>query len=351
MSTAIGSLPHKDARKALKLIEEAFKNISVWPQLPAKSRLEDMTAQYIQGLPGCQQDQESGRYYIDTTRDEFYLEVEEFIQDYETIITEKDLSQIDKYAITSEHASALGLWLDIVQKTKPEALKGQITGPFTYATSIVDQENRCAFYDDSLREIIEKFLALKALWQIEQFKKVCPDAIYIMSLDEPTISQYGSTAFMTVQKNDIISSFNFIAEVIHNAGSISFIHCCGNTDWSVVTSSDIKFLNFDAYNFADSIALYPENIAEFIEKGNFIAWGLVPTLDPEQVKEMTKEKAIDIFEKTIDKLACKGVNKEKLIRQSIITPACGTGSLSEELAEFSLRLTSDVAAILRSKYI
>ena len=35
MATAIGSLPHADARKAVQVILEAIPDAPIWPQLPA----------------------------------------------------------------------------------------------------------------------------------------------------------------------------------------------------------------------------------------------------------------------------------------------------------------------------
>jgi len=37
------------------------------------------------------------------------------------------------------------------------AVKGQITGPFTFATSVVDAADRAVFYDDQLRDVAVNF--------------------------------------------------------------------------------------------------------------------------------------------------------------------------------------------------
>jgi methionine synthase II (cobalamin-independent) len=350
LPTGIGSMPHQNATDAVDFLAQSVNQFFVWPQLPKISRSEDMTAQYSEGLPGLIYDAENDRYYIDSAKDEFYVALEEFMIDYETIVEQEDMQPLTKYAISPRCASALPYWLEKVKEINPIALKGQVTGPFTYATSIIDQQKKCAFYDETLKETIEKFLALKALWQLQEFKKVAPDALYVISLDEPTISQYGSSAFMTVQKKDIVDSLNAVADVIHKFGGISFTHCCGNTDWSLVTSSHVQILNFDAYNFADSILLYPADIKKFLERNGMLAWGLIPTLDPDQVKEASADNVIEIFEKTIAGLVEKGLDESKIIKQSIITPSCGTGSLDVDLAEGAITLTKQVSNILRSKY-
>lgn len=351
MATGIGSLPHTDIQKGVDFITTTFNDILGWPQLSKVSRKEDMFAQFSEGFPGLQYDQEDDRYFVDTESDEYFMALEDFMTDYEAIIEEGNLELLEKYAITSEYCHAFEPWSEKVKAVKPVAVKGQVTGPFTFATTLTDQDKKCAYYDETLKEIVEKFLSIKAAWQIVKFKQLSPEAIYIMSMDEPSISQYGSSAFLTVQKEDIINSLNNVAEVIHKYGGLSFTHCCGKTDWSIVTDSKVQILNFDTYNFADSLLLYPDAIKDFIARDGIIAWGLVPTLDPDQINEATEETLISLYDKTISALENKGLNKDDLIAHSIITPACGTGSVSIELAEKSLNLTRSVSDRLRSNYL
>ena len=45
---------------------------------------------------------------------------------------------------------------------------------------------------------------------------------------------------------------------------IASLHCCGNTDWSMLLKRDIDILNFDAYNFVKEFSLYHADIKNFI---------------------------------------------------------------------------------------
>ena len=63
LPTAIGSMPHVDAKEACSLVAKYLPNIPVWPQLPRRSFLENMYAQYSEGLPGVVIEEE--RIYLD----------------------------------------------------------------------------------------------------------------------------------------------------------------------------------------------------------------------------------------------------------------------------------------------
>ena len=69
------------------------------------------------------------------------------------------------------------------------------------------------------------------------------------------------------------------ANTVKEAGGISGIHCCGNADWPSVLKSSIDILNFDAYGYFDAFAIYHSEVRGFLEKGGYLAWGIVPTTD------------------------------------------------------------------------
>lgn len=350
LATGIGSMPHSSINDALDITFKGFADMPVWPQLPALSKFEDMTLQYSSDLPGLVFDEEENRYFVDSSSEDFYEKLESFLLDYEEIVENKNLESLSKYNISETYSRSIRPWLERVAKMQPIALKGQIIGPFTYCNTLTDVDKKNVYYDETLKEMVEKFLTIKALWQLEQFKKVCPNSTYIISIDEPSVSQYGSSAFLTVEKDDIITSINNVSDVITSFGALTSVHCCGKTDWSIITSSNVNILSFDAYNFSDSIALYPQDIKNFLDRDGIIAWGLVPTVDPSQIESVTIDQLLKIFEKTKSLLVEKGVSESKIIVQSIITPSCGTGSLSTDLSEKSIYITGELSKILRSKY-
>ncbi len=348
LATGVGSLPHTNSKDALDLITKSFPDFPFWPQLGNLSPEEDMMVQYNEKVPGVIFDEADDRWYIDQEDESFFEQLEEFFMDYEEIVSEKNWNLLDKYAISDKYCSSFDEFLNILKKTQPIAIKGQIVGPFTYTTSLVDREKKCAFYDDTLREVAVKGLTLKALWQLKHFKEVSPNSIPVMFMDEPSISQYGTSAFLTVSKEDILSCIDEIANIMKENGALVGVHCCGKTDWSLVTSSQVDVLNFDAYAFSESLSLYSKEIEDFLKRGGMIAWGIVPTLDVDALEKTDINELKDILAKALNYLCDKGIDRELLLKSSIITPSCGAGGLSVELAQKALTLASELSKLLKA---
>lgn len=350
-STAIGSLPHKNAQDAMELIFDKFKEIPFWPQLAGVDKKEDMTVQYIQGIPGIVYDERNCKYYYDSQSDEFFEQLEEFFMDYESIVSEKDLTNLDKYAITSPYTSAIPIYLEQIKNSDYKYAKGQIVGAFSFGTSLCDAENVCAFYDETYREVLIKALTLKAIWQIEQVKKANPRTKVIMFMDEPVLSQLGTSAFMTVKREDVVSMLKEISDIIKDFGAISAVHCCGKADWSILIDAGIEIINFDAYSYTKSLSAHIGEIENFVKNGGYIAWGIVPTLDKEALAKTNLDELEQKFEDAVEDLVKKSsLNKDLIIKQSFFTPSCGAGGLSMELAQKAMTLVNELSDSLKTKY-
>jgi len=326
-ATAVGSLPHEDKDKALALVFEEFPDFPFWPQLAACNKNDDMILQFVESIPGCSYSKEKKKWIFDAHGDKFYEDLENFFIDYESIAA-GDLDLLEKYAITEEFSCAMEDFLSNIKKTKPPFIKAQVTGPFTWGTMLVDTEGKCAFYDDTLREIIVRALAMKALWQVKKFKELSPESTPVIFLDEPSMSQYGTSAFITVKREDIVDAIKQIAKPFQENGALVGVHCCGKTDWSMIIDSEVDIINFDGFYFGESLALYAKQIEKFLKKGGYIAWGIVPTLDKDALENATLESLTEIFENSKQYLLKKKLDEKLILNQSFITPSCGAGSLN-----------------------
>lgn len=356
--TGIGSLPFKKESAPLDAVNYIFEccpDFPYWPQLPHFKKEEDMSVQFSQNLPGFTFDEKECRFYFDDTKDEFYEGLETLFLDYETVTKsplDKCTEILDKYKITAPYSNTLDIFLNHLKniENKPSFTKGSITGPFTLSTSFCDVNSKSAYYNETLRDIITKTLSLKALWQIKEFKKASPDSTPVIFMDEPSISQVGSCAFVTVKKEDVISMLKAVSDDIKAAGALSGVHCCGKTDWDIVIQCDVDIINFDAYFYAQSVGTYAKKLEEFMKKGGFLSFGIVPTLDKEALKNLDEKVLREKFNEALLCLTSKNIDKNLILNHCFITPSCGCGSLDDKMAKKALQLSGELSFSLKQEY-
>ena len=345
---AIGSLPHNTVESAMEVVKKDFSEIPFYPQLSNINRNEDMTIQFLEGLPSFLPSNES--FEIDTESEKFFEDLESFFTDYEEIIADTDTEILEKYAISKEFSSTFPEFEKIIKNTKPQYAKAQIIGPFTLAAMLTDQNGINAIFDETLREIVVKLLTLKVLWQIKHIKQANPTTIPIIFMDEPTLSQLGTSAYLTISEKDVVDMLAEISEIIHQNGGISAIHCCGKCDWTILIKAKADIINFDAFAFSEHLGLFAQEIDKFLQDGGKLAWGLVPTLDVEALKNITLADLIKDFGQGIKYLTNKGIYEKLIIDNSLITSSCGAGSLSVELAQKAMDLVFELSNELRKRF-
>lgn len=341
---AIGSLPHNNLEDAMELVKTNFNEIPFWPQLTKINKNEDMILQFLGNMPSFFSEKD----YLDCECDEFFEQIEEFFSDYEEIIENISTDSLEKYAVTT--SVSFPKFLELVKDTKPRFAKGQVTGPFTLSTTLVDCNGKCAFYDETLREIIVKTLSLKALWQIKQIKSVSRETVPIIFIDEPSISQLGTSAFITISQDEVIETIKSVSDLIRENGALSAIHCCGKCDWRVPISAGVNIINLDAYSYAENLSTFSDDLKKHFANGGKIAWGVVPTLDKEALEKLDLNKAINVFENAVKYLTKKGFDEKIILENSMLTPSCGAGSLSVELAQKAMNLTRELSVSLKERY-
>ncbi len=333
-TTHIGSLPFTDPEKAVDLVLRYF-DIPAWPQLP-KFKNEEMIIQFTEGLPGF----DINKKLIDLTHPRFEEELLQFYENYIEIIENKNWKILRNFSLSKEFANSYQIFLEKAERLRLSQVKGQVTGPFTLATSLKTQNGEILIYKNDLRDIIVKFVTLKALSQALDFNKFATKIIF---LDEPGLAGFGSSSFITISKDIIISMLNeIVIPLQQNFEVLTGIHICANTSWDIVLESQINILSFDSFNFYDKLIIYKNQLKAFIEKENkYLAWGVIPT-DSEILKNLTLKDIIQRFETQLIYLSdFLQVSKDFILKKSLFTPACGLGSLSEEFAFKVLKWLKD----------
>ncbi len=339
----IGSIPTEDHDEALGLVTQYTPRLPLWAQLPA-FREEGMMLQFLPGMPGYTE--KDDKFFIDMNSETLEQEILAFYESY-LMVTEGGAELDDsRFVLTDETAKGFFKLLAHLEKANGVlGAKGQITGPLTFCTGVTDQDGRAIFYDDQMRDMAVKLLALKAKWQVRQFAKFnLPSIIFF---DEPALAGFGSSQFISISRDDLSVAFEEVIQAVHDEDALAGIHVCANSDWSLLFDSSIDIVSFDAYAYFDNFILYGESLKKYLERGGIIAWGIVPTLNPEDVENEESETLLAKLNGQIERIEALGVERSLILAQSLITPSCGTGSLTLGQAEKVLRMTAEISASIR----
>jgi methionine synthase II (cobalamin-independent) len=339
IATGIGSLPLTNVDEAVALPFRYLPEAPIWPQLPLRKHTERFCEMYSEAMPGLRIDAVKERYWFDTSKD-LTPELERFFERY----LEKDL---EYFKISEDHAAGLYGFVRELKKGLPKGarfLKGHLTGPFTFATTLKDEQGRDIAYNEVIFDAITKGLAMKAAWQIDLLKQFgLPVIIFI---DDPAVGTLGS-AFSAVSAEDVSAKLNEIIDVIHEHGGIAGSHCCGNADWPIFFRSNVDIVNFDAFGYLDKVLLYPDDIKRFYGRGGALAWGIVPTADFTGTE--TADGLLAKLESGMARLEKQGIDRATILQRAIITPSCGMGSLTPDKTLAILQLTREISDRMQKK--
>jgi hypothetical protein len=331
LPTAIGSMPGYDPALACAAVLRGLREIPAWPQLPQRSPAESMYRQPAERFPGAVA--EGDRVVVEQG------------PDFETRLEQLQLAYLEdrseEYAITAECAAGLHVLLSHLEGGFL-AVKGQLTGPVSWALGVTGRDGRAIIYDDTLADAAARFLRLKATWQERALRKLSSNTLIF--LDEPTMASLGS-AFVSLPREKVTG---LISEVLAGVTGPAGVHCCGAADWPLMLSLPLDILSFDAYHCADSFSLYPQEVIGFLRKGGSVAWGVVPN-EEDPLADETAAGLEDRLGEAIAPFTRDGLPYRDILAQSLITPCCGLANLPLDAAERAFGLLNELSARLRQK--
>lgn len=339
LTTHVGSVPHTTVdRLADKLTR--LLDVPAWPQLPRRSFRESMYVQYSPFLPAICEDPVQEKVHFNT-----HMDLTGALEAFYTPVLSDD---VNAFALQPDHAAGFFSMLETLRATNGEWAKGQVTGPISFGLTVTDQDLRASLYHESLADVIVKNMAMNARWQIQQLKSVRPNVIIF--LDEPYMAAFGS-AFISLSREQVMAYLDEIFDSIHAEGGLAGVHCCANTDWSVLLGTKVDILNLDAYGFIENLALYPVELREYLDRGGSICWGIVPNTEQifDETPQGLDERLRNGIGLIVEKAAARGVTikVEEFNSRSLIAPACGLGSTSVEVADRVFEVLAEMGNILK----
>ncbi|MDH5468844.1 MAG: hypothetical protein OEY25_15640, partial [Candidatus Aminicenantes bacterium] len=309
MATGIGSFPHQEASAACEVILKTIPEMPLWPQLSKADFREQMEIQFSEGMPRVVLDEAKQRMYFDTSGDPT-SELEKF---YENFMSEN----LEHFRISPDFSRGISeMEKRLAEKdlSPVKFFKNQVTGPVTFGLAIVDENKRSIYYNDVFRDVVVKGITMKARWLLGRFKPLGLNQVCFV--DEPILSAFGSSTYVSVQREDVVSNINEVIEAVHAEGVLAGTHCCGNTEWPILIDAGVDIISFDAYEYGDTVGYYPDRMKKFLEEGGALAWGIVPT--SEKINRETPGSLAENLRGKVKKLTEKGIDEDLIWERCLL---------------------------------
>jgi hypothetical protein len=324
-TTHLGSVPYTDPHNVSERLAVTL-DIPAWAQFSRRSFRENMYVQFSAALP---------RVVIDPTRERIWVNTAgDLTPDLEAFYALYLEDYVDAFALTPDYAAGFFAMLDVLTVMPGTWAKGQVTGPVSLGLSVTDQDRYAILYHDLLSDVVVKTLAMNARWQVRQLRALRPQVLIFV--DEPYLASFGS-AYVSLERDAVIAMLNEVFAAIHSEGGLAGVHCCGNTDWSLLLDTSVDVLNLDAFGYLDALALYPEELRAFLDRGGVIAWGIVP--NNETISQVSAgalaERLWEGLRQLSERAAGRGMRiaPEELLERGLLTPSCGLGTATPEIAD------------------
>ena len=326
-TTAMGIMPHESVAASLDAV--LALDIPFWPQLPRVSFYEDMYVQAMEHFPGVVIDEENRRIHVDSAR---------FMDDVPAYL-EKEAS-LDTFRLSPEFSLVYRRFLDL-DLSSYKAVRGQMISPVSLALKVTDENGKPIAYNDEMRVLLFSFIQKKVNVQYGELARKNGNAF--VWLDDPGLQ----FVFNAMCGYDAVKAKAEMTDFFEGIDGPRGLHLCGNPDWDFLFSLPLEIISFNAYAFGDVVATY-ETVRRFIEQGNIVSWGIVPTLTEEFTGEdiESMDARLSAMWRTLE---AKGLEREAILRGSLIAPAtCNLLNLDRTATvESAFRLLREVSQKMR----
>jgi len=329
-TTAMGIMPHRDIQRALEVALSL--DIPFWPQLPKVSYFEDMYVQALENFPGVRID--ASRQKIDFDLSRFYEELPSYFEKAEDPRT---------FRLTKEFSLVYHRFLE-QNLSQYAAIRGQMISPISLGLKVVDEDQKSINYHDEVREVLFDFIQKKMNQQYRELRERNANAF--VWVDDPGLA----LIFSALSGYNEVAARTDFDRFLEGLEGPKGVHLCAKPDWDFLLKSTIDILSFDSFNCGVLIINYP-SLKDFLERGGVISWGIVPTYT-ELLEQETADSLMEKLEAFWEDLSRKGMDSEKLLRQSLLAPA--TCNLlnpdKEKTVEKAFEVLGELSKKIRKKY-
>lgn len=333
-ATMMAAVPYRDITKAGRVILENF------PEAPCLPVMTRSMRWLLEGVPCLVIDRKQKQIFM-VPPEEREEELLEFYSRY-------DQGDLDYFATTSQTAPFFYSMLETLKENRPHELKWVVfhtAGPVLVGDMLKQANGHPSIQHETLRDVLIKAINMKARWLEKKIKEEIPEVEVTADLPETTLINFTS-AGGTGTREQIINAIN---EGFAELTCLTWVHCCANIDWTLLTDTNVGVINFDAYQHIENVALYAAEFGKFLGRGGMIGWGIVPVIDDLLSKESV-QSLVEKLQRGIDLFISRGIDEELLASSSWVLPSCETVLLTPEQSDTVFSMTKEISEIMRSRY-
>ena len=210
------------------------------------------------------------------------------------------------------------------------AVKTQATGPVTLALGFL----AAGHPGESLLDCVVTGLTDRVDNHVASLAARLPSADITLIFDEPGLSGLLIPGFPITSED----AGQVLRKVITAAPVPAGVHCCADTDWSVVASAGPSLISWDINALGAAFLEHVEAIAAATWEGMGFIWGVAPT--------QTQPVPSDLggrLQRIVGRLVMSGAKMAGLLEDAMFSPACGLAGLTEGQAEIVARTVVQLA--------
>lgn len=316
LATSIGSLPHIEPRDAAEVVLRCHPELPAAPQLPMRTPLEGMVAQWARALP------------------EVVVATDGSLRLDPAVCDGEPLAAFDPRA----HGGLLA-FLDVASELSegPRRVKVQVSGPLTLGMALRDAGM-------PVPRAFERGAAAARAWAIaveELVVQRLPGTQALLVFDEPALVAWRDDD-PPLERD---AAIDLLSSVLAVPSCVTGVHVCGAGDRRLAFEAGPQVL---AVEVRPDLVDDADVLARHLDADGWVAWGAVPTDRP------VGESAEPLWRNFLGvwcELTKRGCDPVRLRTQALVTPACGLAGHGPTQAEWALRLTRELADRLRDESV
>jgi methionine synthase II (cobalamin-independent) len=327
-ATGIGSLPGTDIGAAHRLVFDELPDLPHLAELPARGVGADMIGRGATFVTDLYAEVQPSGWRVVGTPGRDARRAQSFLR--------QDLDFLE------EHTQGF-------QGT----LKIQAAGPWTLASTVeLHYGDRMLADRGAVRDLAEA-LADGLAQHVQEVKRRVPTAERIVvQIDEPALlgvlrgtvpTASGFGRLRTVEESVARETLRKLIEVVKQEGVETVLHCCADSvPFELMRMTGADYVSWDASRIDVADAKFDEQLGEAVEAGTKLMLGVVPALQPEDVKP---PKVTELLDKVLS-LTRLGFSRLQIAEAVTITPTCGLAGATPPWARHALILAHRTADAL-----